>query len=193
MKKKIHKYRYDLAIALVLILIFSFFYIERDQFGMFSDRESFQSFVSSFGFFGPLVVIGSIVLEVVIAPIPGFIPAISAGFIFGPILGSVYTYIGNILGTLIVFLVARRYGKPLIARFIKGERLEKYCKTIAKHENYLLVFYFLPILPIDVITAAFGLSHIRKKKFFIVSSIGFVLYSIAATNFGDYLAKLWFI
>jgi len=187
-----HKHRYDLIVFALLVLAVSLAFEHRDKFDVFSDRKTFQGFIDGLGAWGPIAIIGSIVLEVIVAPIPGYIPAITAGFIFGPILGSIYTYLGNVIGTMIVFLVARRYGKRIIERFIKKERLEKYEKTIARHENYLLVFYFFPIVPIDIITAAFGLSKIHLKKFFIMSSIGFVIYSIVSTNFGDYLAKLWF-
>ncbi len=177
---------------MVLLLAILWAFVEKDQLGLFGDKESFQIFINNFGVWGPVIIIGVIVLEVVVAPIPGFVPAISAGFIFGPIWGSVYNYIGNIIGTLIVFFLARRYGKFLVAKFIRKDRLERYCKAITRHENYLLVFYFLPILPIDIITAAFGLSHIKIKKFFLFSSLGFIIYSIIITNFGDYLARIWF-
>lgn len=192
MKKHVKKYRYDIVVFIVLALLIGAIYIQKEQFGIFSDRDAFQEFVVGLGFLGPIVIIGTIVLEVIIAPIPGFIPAITAGFMFGPIFGAIYTYIGNVIGTVIVFFLARKYGKKLLHWFEQKDRLEKYGKTITRHENYLLFFYFFPILPVDIITTAFGLSKICKKKFFVVSSVGFVFYSIVSTNFGDYLAKFWF-
>lgn len=187
-----HKHRYDLIVLSLIALTTAVLFEHRDKFEVFSDRETFQNYISSLGHWGPIAIVGSIILEVIIAPIPGYIPAITAGFIFGSILGSIYTYIGNVIGTMIVFFVARKYGKKIVERFMKKERLEKYEKTITKHENYLLVFYFFPVVPIDIISAAFGLSKINLKKFFFVSSTGFVIYSIVSTNFGDYLARLWF-
>jgi len=192
MKEFIKKYRYDITIFLVLILAVGFVYFEKDRFEFFSDREAFIAMVNSFGAWGPLLIIGTMILEVVVAPIPGFVPAITAGFVFGPILGSVYTYAGNLIGTALVFYIARKFGKRIVERFLKKERLMKYEKTIAKHENFLLIFFFIPILPIDVIAAAFGLSKIKAKKFFTYVCLGYVLYSVALTNFGDYLAEVWF-
>ena len=191
-KELIKKYRYDIIVIFTLVVVVWIAYIQRDKFDVFSDRLAFENFINDLGFWGPLAIVGSITLEVVVAPIPGYIPAITAGFVFGPILGSLYTFIGNVLGTAIVFFVARKYGKKLVLRFMKKERLEKYGHTISKHENWLLFFYFFPIIPIDVISAAFGLSKIHWKKFFIVSSLGFIVYSTISTNFGDYLSRLWF-
>jgi uncharacterized membrane protein YdjX (TVP38/TMEM64 family) len=191
-QKKLHRLRYDIAIGIIMVGLAFFAYLEKDRFGVFSNREAFESFIDGFGIWGPAVIIASIVLEVVIAPIPGFVPALTAGFVFGALAGSIYVYIGNILGTLLVFYVARRLGKLVVEKFIKKHRLEKYEKTIEKHENWLLVFYFIPILPIDVITAAFGLSSIRFKKFFVVILFGLAFYSAVITNFGDYLADMWF-
>ncbi len=192
MRKRIHKYRYDFAVVLALIFTAYLMSLVTVDFELFNDRQSFENFINGFGVWGPIIAIGSIVLEVVVAPIPGFVPALSTGFIFGSVLGSIYTFIGNVIGTLLVFFLARKYGKPLIVKFFRKDRLEKYAKTINRHENYLLIFYFIPILPVDVITGAFGLSHIRFKKFFIIILLGLLFYSILITNFGDYLAKLWF-
>jgi uncharacterized membrane protein YdjX (TVP38/TMEM64 family) len=188
----IHRHRYDIFVLALLVVAAAFLFDNRESFEVFSSKESFEGFVAGFGHWGPIVIILSIALEVVVAPIPGYIPAITAGFAFGPVLGSVYVYLGNMVGTLIVFFLARKFGKRLVEHFMKKERLEKYEKTINRHENWLLVFYFIPIVPIDIITAAFGLSKIRFKKFLIVSSLGYVLYSVVSTNFGDYLAGLWF-
>ena len=188
----IKKHRYDLVVLLVLLFTAAFAYLLRDEFDVFTDRAAFENMIAQLGFWGPLVIIVSITLEVIIAPIPGYIPAITAGFIFGPLMGTIYVFIGNVLGTAIVFYIARKLGRRIVRKFIKDERLRKYELTIARHENWLLFFYFFPVIPIDVISAAFGLSKIHWKKFFFVSSAGYVVYSILLTNFGDYLARLWF-
>jgi len=80
--KFIEKHKYDLFIFLIF-LAFAVFLIEfRDKFGVLSDRDSFERLIRSFGIFAPLAIIAAIIIEVVLAPIPGFIPAITAGFIF---------------------------------------------------------------------------------------------------------------
>lgn len=190
--QKLYKYRYDFFIALVIALFVLLFIAIKDEFGVLSDRESFQQFIAGFGALAPLVIIFIIIAEVIIAPIPGVVAIVSAGFIFGTIEGSIYALIGNIAGSAIVFFAARKFGRYLALRFIRKEKLDKYEHAIARRENILLMLYFFPIFPTDIVSVAFGLSKIKFKKFILITSLGFVANVWGLNYFGDYLAKLYF-
>ncbi len=192
MREFIKKYRYDIVIGgTITLFALSAFFIE-DRFSFLSSREEFRELVMSFGIWAPAAVILLISLEVIIAPIPGFVPAVTAGFIFGPVMGGLYVYLGNIIGSLAVFFLARRIGRTIAVSLFREERIKKYEKAIARHENLLLVFYFFPVFPLDVITAAFGLSAISRKKFVSAVAFGYLAYAFVLAIFGDYLAKLFF-
>src|SRR4030042_3380804 len=105
--KFIEKHKYDFVFVLVFLAFAILLIGLRDRFGVLSERESCEQFIKSFGILAPLAIIIVIIIEVVLAPLPGFIPAISAGFIFGAVYGSIYTYTGNLLGTFLVFLLSR--------------------------------------------------------------------------------------
>ena len=186
------QYKYDFIVGVVVLALILVILFGKDYFEFFGDRDAFQNFVENFGFWGPLILILAVILEVILSPIPGFVIAVTAGFMFGPIEGAIYVYIGNIVGTLAVFGFARKFGKPFIRRFFKKNKFIKYEKIISQHENWLLFFYFLPILPIDVISSVFGLSKIKFKKFLLVVCVGYIPYAIFVTNFGDYLAEIFF-
>ncbi|MBU2028538.1 VTT domain-containing protein [Patescibacteria group bacterium] len=187
------KYKYDLIFVLIIITFAILFVSLRDKFGILSDRGIFEQFIRNFGIFAPLAIIGAIIMEVVVAPLPGFIPAISSGFIFGAFLGSIYAYIGNILGSVLVFWLARKFGRLLLEKFFGRGKLDKYEKLIFRRENWLLLFYAFPIFPIDIISGVLGLSSIGFKKFFIAISIGFIVHVLILNIFGDYLARLYFM
>lgn len=187
-----YKYRYDIFIAVFIALFIFLFIMIKDEFGVLSDRESFQGFIRGFGAWAPLAIILIIIVEVIIAPLPGFVPIISSGFIFGTIEGSIYALIGNIIGSLAVFLIARKFGRYIALRFIDMEKLDKYEKAIERRENFLLILYFFPVFPTDIISIAFGLSKIKLKKFILIISVGFVVNVWALNYFGDYLAGIYF-
>lgn len=189
----LRRYKYDVAILLALVAVVSFFVALRGQFGFLEDRGSFEQFIKGFGAWAPLVIILTIILEVVIAPLPGFVPAISAGFIFGALEGSIYTYIGNVAGSLLVFWISRRYGRMILEKFTEPKKIEKYEKMIARRENILLFAYVFPILPVDIISGAFGLSKIGFKKFAAAVAVGFIVHVLILNLFGDYLARLYFM
>lgn len=191
--KFLEKHKYDFVFVL-LILAFAFLLIGlRDKFGVLSERESFEQFIRSFGILAPLATIAVIVVEVVFAPLPGFIPAISAGFIFGAFYGSIFTYTGNLLGTFLVFWLSRRFGRIVAEKLFGKENLEKYERLISERENFLLVLYAIPVFPIDIISGAFGISGISFKKFAVAVSVGFVFHVLILNLFGDWLARLYFM
>lgn len=187
------KYKYELVLVFIFLILAVIFVSLRNEFGVLSNQERFEQWVKSFGIFAPLAVIAAIILEVVIAPLPGFIPAISAGFIFGVFYGSIYTYIGNILGSILVFWLARRFGRLFVDKFFGKERLDKYEKIISCRENWLLFLYAFPIFPLDILSGAFGLSGISFKKFFVAIAVGFMTHVLMLNIFGDYLARLYFM
>jgi|SRR5680860_1806066 len=193
MKKFLKNNRHIIIIFLIaLLLSVSGYFINWDIGGVFSSRESLQLFIESFGAIGPFILVLVIALEVIIAPLPGFIPAVTAGFIFGPFWGAFYVYVGNVIGSLIVFFLVRRYGYRLANFLFKESKMIKYRKAINRHENWLLAFYLIPVFPLDVITAAFGLSGIKPKKFILAILAGFLAYAIIMAFFGDVLANLYF-
>ncbi len=188
----IQKYRYDIIIYGLVIFLTLLAFWNREAFDFFASRQEFRSYLFSFGVLAPLVIVLIVILEVIIAPIPAFVPIVAAGFLFGPIWGALYVYLGNIIGTLIVFLLARRFGRSIILRVFNRDKLTEYEKAIARHENLFLSFYFFPFFPLDVITAAFGLSLVRVKKFISLIIIGYAFNISLLALFGDYLAGLFF-
>jgi len=189
---KIRKYRNDIALAIAAVVIIAVMLIVKNELSILRDRIAFQNFIYGFGILGPLVIILIIIAEVIIAPLPGFIPAISAGFVFGTIEGSAYVYIGNIIGSALVFLISRKYGRYLLLKFVSEEKLAKYEHLIACYQNILLLLYVFPFIPVDILSGAFGLSLIRFRKFVTMISIAFIAHVLILNYLGDYLARLYF-
>lgn len=79
--------------AVALLTWWGWPYISR-----FLDAEQARRLVEDAGAWGPLVLIGMQVVQVVVAPIPGQITGLVGGYLFGPVLGVVYTTIGATIG-----------------------------------------------------------------------------------------------
>lgn len=184
----IKKYGYELILVLAVIATLIVWYFLRDKIGIFGDIEAFRDYVEGFGTLAPLVILLLTTLEVLIAPLPGGVPAVASGFLFG-YLGIVYAVAGNILGSSLAFLFARTLGKRIVERFIDGKKLSRFENMIHRRQRIIWALYFLPLAPLDVITFAVGLSSIRYVKFFIISSIGLSVSMSLYVILGDYLAR----
>lgn len=179
-------------VFLLLAFIVGIYSIHSHIGGIFSSQESLQNFIRSFGPMGSIILVLIISLEVIIAPIPGFIPALTAGFLFGPFWGAFYIYLGNVIGTTVLFLLIRKYGRLIAFKLFNKNKVDKYERLINRNENWLLVFYFIPIFPVDIATAAFGLSAISPRKFISTIIFGYLIYALTLAFFGDVLANFYF-
>ncbi|HEX7100032.1 MAG TPA: TVP38/TMEM64 family protein [Acidimicrobiia bacterium] len=139
----------------------------------FFDPEEARRLVEDAGAWGPLVLIGMQVVQIVIAPIPGQITGLVGGYLFGPVLGVVYTTIGATIGFTLVFILARRWGRPFVEKFVSREHLERFDHLAGKRGTLALFLVFLlPAFPDDVISFIAGLTPIPIRTLVLISLAG---------------------
>jgi uncharacterized membrane protein YdjX (TVP38/TMEM64 family) len=112
-------------------------------------------------------------LQVVIAPIPGEVTGFLGGYLFGEMLGFIYSMIGLTAGSLFAFTVARWLGAPFVRRVVTTQMWER-VDFLVKAEGAILCFivFLIPGLPKDIACYLFGLSPIPFGVFAVVSTFG---------------------
>lgn len=124
------------------------------------DRERFQLFVDQLGWFGPIALVFFNALQIVVAPIPGYIVQLAAGFLYGPVWGGVWSTLGLFAGSMSAMWLARTYGRPLVERVIGAERLLQWEKHI--HSESVYIWFILLLGPTgDAPFYLAGLSQVR--------------------------------
>jgi len=152
---------------------------------IFETPSEAAGFLQGFGKLGPPVIILILIMEVIVAPIPGFIIAIAAGLAFGSFWGAIYTYIGNVIGSVLAFFLARRFGRPLIEHLANKKSLDKYDYFFQERgKSVLWIVYLIPIFPADIVTFAAGLTDIEFKDFIFIISFAFIPYVVILNLFG---------
>ena len=140
---------------------------------------------------GPLLFFLVILTEVIIAPIPGgviaFVGSAQLGFWTAwPIL-----YVGNVIGSNILFHLARRFGRPWVERHTKEKQRLRYERALARHPRLLWIPYALPVFPIDVISALLGISGMRRRWFLLTTVLALPSYTgitaLVGSRFGRYV------
>lgn len=141
-----------------------------------------------------LLFISLMFLATVVAPLSTtpIIP-VAAG-ILDPFIVGVLSVLGWTAGAVVAFLLARRYGKPLIGRFMDMSSLERYENLIPARLEFLTLILMRMVIPVDVLSYAIGLvSGITLWRYTLATLIGvtpfsFVFaYSGAALFEGRYL------
>jgi uncharacterized membrane protein YdjX (TVP38/TMEM64 family) len=161
-----------IAVLLLAVLIAAIVIWHEPIFSFFTNKEAIKDFIRSAGVFGPALFILLQIAQVVIAPIPGQLTGFVGGYLFG-FSGLFLTVIGSTIGFLIVFILARRFGRPLIEKLFKKKTIAKFDYVTKSKGSFLLFLIFLlPTFPDDLIAYLAGMTKIPIKKLVLVSVVG---------------------
>lgn len=158
--------------ALVLT-IGALVYYWSDIIRLFGSQEAIERTVESWGASGPVVFILINIVQVIAAPIPGTAVGVAGGYLFGLWLGFLLNIAGILIGSIVAFGLARRFGKPLVDRFV-GPRTAQFLDRAANKNGVrgLMLMFLLPFLPDDALCLMAGLTPIRMKTFVLIVAIG---------------------
>jgi uncharacterized membrane protein YdjX (TVP38/TMEM64 family) len=172
--KKISKKRALLltgVIAAAFIAIVAIFWQPISS--VLGDTDRARQIVAEAGPWGPLIFIGMQVLQVLIAPIPGQVTGLLGGLLFGWPVGFLLTMAGAAIGFTLIFVLARKLGRPFVERFVDKKLLSKFDYLIESHG--VLVFFLiflLPAFPDDIICYIAGLTTIKIRMLVLISLLG---------------------
>jgi uncharacterized membrane protein YdjX (TVP38/TMEM64 family) len=129
-----------------------------------------------------------VVLEVIIAPLPGgpigYLGAARFGFWTAwPLL-----WIGNVIGTSIAFLLARRLGTALFEEHVNPSTRARYDALLDGNLLVLWLVYAFPVAPVDILSVLAGLSRMSARRFLLVACSGYILRTAIAAYLGSSLA-----
>jgi uncharacterized membrane protein YdjX (TVP38/TMEM64 family) len=150
--------------------------------------ETLKALVDRAGVWGPLVIIGLMIVSVVASPIPSAPIAMAAGAAYGHLWGTVQIVLGAELGALIAFCIARALGRDAVRRMF-GERADA---GLLGSQNALMGAVFasrlMPFVSFDMISYAAGLSCLRPWRFAVATFAGIVPASFALVYLGAQIA-----
>ena len=148
---------------------------------------SLRAWILTFGAMAPLVYIGVFSLQILIAPLPGQFLGVMGGYLFGVLLGSVYSITGLMMGASLAIWLGRRFGRPLLERFVAPAQLLLWEKKMRARSGFTWWLLFLFPMP-DVIFYAAGLSSTPLRTLLIALFAGRGLGLLLANTMGHWTA-----
>jgi hypothetical protein len=91
-----------------------------------ANPELFRAWVEGLGAWGPIGYLLAQAAQVVVIPIPGTLFPPVGALAFGPWPAFGLSLAGQALGSALVFLLARKWGRPLAVRVIGVDRIRRY-------------------------------------------------------------------
>lgn len=174
--------------VLIILLTIAFFLIYKT---FLSDitAQSIRDWVTGFGTLAPIAyILLWVVLPVFFFPVP--ILALAGGISFGLWMGTVYTLIGAVFNSSLMFWLAKVLAKDMVNKYLEKKMPEKWWDRFMKadgKESFLIVFIcrLIPAMPYNVINYGAGLTNIPFSKYTIATIIGILPGTVIFLNVGD--------
>jgi uncharacterized membrane protein YdjX (TVP38/TMEM64 family) len=180
-----------LAVIKVLVLItivtaVVILQLTLDIFSFFSP-ERIQGWLEQVGVAAPLVYMLVMALAIVVSPIPSLPLDIAAGAFFGPLLGTLYSALGALGGSVVSFLIARFLGRELVKRLLRGHI--NFCVGCSDKILTKVVFFsrLIPVVSFDIVSYGAGLTAMSLWKFALATFLGMLPLTFAYNYFGSLL------
>lgn len=184
--KKYLKYILILSAIVVLSLIIYAYYEEQVTYIFNHPRV-----LASYGIRGYLLMILAVVVQIIIAFLPGEMVEVIAGIVYGPFLGLALCLIGTFIGTSLVYIMVKRWGVRLVERFFNRHQINR-IKVIEKERRLFPIFFLIfliPGTPKDLITYMMPLMPLTLKQVILITIVGKIPSIVTSTFAGEYLVQ----
>jgi uncharacterized membrane protein YdjX (TVP38/TMEM64 family) len=183
-----------LLLILILILgiklIFSYNYYAHFT---YSNQEIIK-FIESFHPYDDLVFIVIQIFQVLVAgAVPAEISGVIGGYLYGPVVGAIYSTIGLSIGSWLAFILSRVFGLPLVRRLVNPSIMQKYDHFIEMRGPLVcFILFLIPGFPKAALCYIIGLSQMNVWIFIAISTIGRLFGTILLSLTGDSVRTMRF-
>lgn len=132
-----------------------------------------RSFFEGWGGWAPLIYVAIVVVEVVVAPLPGTMLYVPGGLIFGWFVGGLTSLIGNVIGAGICCAIARHLGRPYAEKFFSKESIAKYDAMLTRNAVWVILLLRInPVTSADLVSYAAGFTSMPVWKVMLGTFLG---------------------
>ena len=172
------------VLATVLVVGFSL------DWGRGLSIEGFVATIESWGLWGVLASIALMVAHSFV-PFPAELLACANGMVYGLLWGTLITWIGAMLGAAIAFGLARKLGRPFVARVVSKRDWTRLDDWAAKDGwQVLLIGRLIPVIAFNLINYAAGLTRVGWWPFLWTTGIGILPMTVLMVALGDNIESL---
>ena len=186
-KKSIPIVIFILIMALATVLLWPYINVLSTEEG----RAEFKAYIDGIGVFGWFVTLGIQLLQIFIAFIPGEPVELMLGFVWGPWIGLLTCLLGIFIGTLVIFLLVKRFGRPFVRKIVGDKDLStyKFLSDPKKIDLTVFVLFFIPGTPKDALTYIAPLAPIKPARYLLIATLARIPSVITSTLLGDSIAE----
>lgn len=136
--------------------------------------------------FAPMIyVLCFAILPIFLFPVP--VLAVVAGAVFGLFAGSLYTIIGAMINSVLMFYIARFLGFRTVSTFTQNSK-SKILKTLGEPGgkfSLILILRLMPLVPYNALNYACGVMNVSLRDYVVATFVGIVPATFIMVNLGE--------
>ena len=153
--------------------------------------DDFEAFAQEHIFAGAIIFTLVCALQVVFAFIPGEVVEVAAGVLFGPWWGTLFCLVAETLGSVIVILLVRKFGRRLVESLYPRERIDALpiLNDRKKRNAFIFLLFAIPGTPKDFLTYIVGLTKISIPTYVLLTFFARIPSVITSTFAGSSIGE----
>jgi uncharacterized membrane protein YdjX (TVP38/TMEM64 family) len=170
-----------ISIAVVAAIVLSYFFIPEVKEFLSNgwevltsgDEERTRQWVSQFGYFGPVVIILGMVLQMFLLVIPTPVLMVVTILAYGPVIGSIILFAAVFIASTTGYFIGRYFG-PVIVEKLIGVKSEKKLTSFIEDYGFwtVIVVRLSPFLSNDAISFVAGVLRMGYWRFIGATMLG---------------------
>ncbi|WP_346931159.1 TVP38/TMEM64 family protein [Clostridium sp.] len=181
MKKNI---KLIISMITILILVITYFAFFRGL-----TPEILRNYIGDFGYLAPFIyILCFTILPIAFFPVP--ILALAAGLLFGFLPGTIYTLIGAVLNSAIMFLMAKVLAKDAVTNLLQRKLPENWSSFLFDLDEkrgfgIIFILRLIPAMPYNLINYGAGLTSIKFSSYMLATILGILPGTLVFLNIGN--------
>lgn len=157
--------------------------------------EELRAFLDGYGWTGRFILFGLQCVQVVIALIPGEVVEVGAGYAYGAIEGTLICLVGVALSSVLIFLLVKKIGMPMVELFISREKIGqlRFINDTKKLKRLVFLLFFIPGTPKDILTYFVGLTDLTASQFLAITLVARIPSVVSSAICGQMLSDRHFL
>ncbi|MFQ3236881.1 MAG: putative membrane protein YdjX (TVP38/TMEM64 family) [Paraglaciecola sp.] len=151
----------------------------------------FFDWLKTIGFWAPLLFI-LIDMLLVICLLPGILFTLAAGFLFGPLIGTICVLVATTLGAVSAFLISRHLFNEGVKNYLRNHKKLKVVNDELVDEGwkFILLTRLMPFFPLKLSNYFFGATNYTTADFVMGTFLGIIPNTFFIVYLGSLAADL---
>lgn len=130
-----------------------------------------QENVTKFGVWGPVALLGLMILATIFSPIPNSLITLAIGATYGPVWGSLLAILGAFLASTLAFFLSKKFGSSFVEKYIPHTHM---IHDFFRDNAFITVFILrlIPSISFDMVSYGAGLTSMSFRTFAVATFLG---------------------